>query len=249
MVEIKYFIQSLKTQERLNYINQNKILIPDIEIFESINGYDINNTIKALKEMKLKYITLQPGSETYGTLANFLTKVKALQYQIDNNIEYMCLIEDDLLLKKDFTTFIKNNIYLLNDCNMLRLDKWGEGYVTSLNGAKQILKNIYKLGIIENIDNQLRLYSGKEIRLNGTPWELVVPTNKGDCLKTKRISYLNKLYIYYITNNYSALYIIFKYWCGKFINHINKNIIKIIIILLFIMFIIYIIKQKYIFHS
>ena len=29
---------------------------------------------------------------------------------------------------------------------MLRLGKWGEGYVTSLHGAKQIVKNIYTTG-------------------------------------------------------------------------------------------------------
>ena len=99
----------------------------------------------------------------------------------------MCLIEDDLIIQKGFREFIENNLHLLKNCNMLRLDKWGEGYVTSLNGVKNIVKNIYSMGIIHNIDNQLRLNCGKEIRIYKTPWKLVIGTNMGDCLKTKKI--------------------------------------------------------------
>lgn len=191
MKEIKYFIQSLKKEDRLENIQKNKSIIPEIEIFESINGYDIDTTIKNLKDMKLKYKKLD--FETYGTLANFLTKVKAFQYQIKNNIEYMCLIEDDLIIQKGFRIFIENNLIKLRDCNMLRLDKWGEGYVTSLRGARRIVKYIYKNGIIHNIDNQLREFCGKEIKLKKTPWKLVSIPNSGDCLKTEHISSSMKL--------------------------------------------------------
>ena len=186
MKKIKYFTQSLKTEERLKNIQKNKLIIPEMEIFQSINGYDTDTTIKNLKNMKLNYKALD--FPTYGTLANFLTKVKAFKYQIKNKIKYMCLIEVDLILKKGFRKFIESNLHLSDNCNMLRLGKWGEGYVTSLHGAKQIVKNIYTTGIIRNIDNQLRLFCGKEIKLNKTPWILVSGTNRGDCLKTESIS-------------------------------------------------------------
>ena len=52
-----------------------------MEIFESINGYNKDITIQNLINMKLNYIKLQ--FETYGTLANFLTKVKD-NYDISN---------------------------------------------------------------------------------------------------------------------------------------------------------------------
>ena len=55
MTNIKYFIQSLKTKERLKYIQKNQLIIPEMEIFESINGYDPDTTIKNLKNMKLSY--------------------------------------------------------------------------------------------------------------------------------------------------------------------------------------------------
>ena len=52
----------------------------------------------------------------------------------------------------------------------------------------KIVKYIYSTGIIHNIDNQLRLFCGKEIRLKKTPWVLVCGTNQGDCLKTENIN-------------------------------------------------------------
>ena len=175
-------------------IRKNKLIIPEMKIFKSINGYNKDITIKKLINMKLKYYKLD--FETYGTLANFLTKVKAFQYQIKNKIKYMCLIEDDLILKEGFIEFITDKLPLLKKCNMLRLGKWGEGYITSLNGAKNIVKHIYEEGIIHNIDNQLRIHCGKEIRIWNIPWKLVVPTNDGDCLKTKKILVYDKINLY-----------------------------------------------------
>jgi hypothetical protein len=68
--------------------------------------------------------------------------------------------------------------------NIIRLKRFGEGYVTSLESAKRILKILDKEGICENIDNQLRLMCGKELYIQNNYLKLVVKTNKGDCLKT-----------------------------------------------------------------
>ena len=136
--KVKYFIQSLERPERLKYFKKNKKIIPEIEIYKSINGYNIEETTTELFKSGLKYKWLQ--FNTYGMLANGLTKIKAFKYQIENNIEHMCLIEDDLVLGNNFKNFVESNLYLLEGYNMLRLDKWGEGYITSIKGAKNILK-------------------------------------------------------------------------------------------------------------
>lgn len=183
--KVIYFIQTLGKKERINIIKKNKITIPDIQIIKSINGYNKLETEKYYYKSNLKYISLQ--FETYGTLANFLSKLNIFKYQIQKNIEYICLIEDDLLLGKNFTKFVESNLHYLNENNILRLGEWGEGYIVSLKGAKNIVTDIYNKGILNNIDNQLRLNCGKEKRIYNTPWKLVIPTNQGDCLKTDTI--------------------------------------------------------------
>ena len=100
MNKITYFTQSLKNEERMKIIQKNKLIIPEMKIFKSINGYDEDITIKKLINMYLKYFKLD--FETYGTLANFLTKVKAFQYQIKHKI---------ILNEKIWKSFIKNNMY------------------------------------------------------------------------------------------------------------------------------------------
>lgn len=182
---IVYFIQTLQTPQRLVFVNRNIKKFPDLKIFKSINGYDINETRNEFLKSGLKFHSL--CFYTYGTLANFLTKVNALKYQVENNIEYMCLIEDDLILHDNFKNFVESLLYLCKDCNMLRLCKWGECYITSLDGAKNILNHIYHDGIINNIDNQLKENCGKEIHIPNSPFNIVVRTNEGDCLKTKSI--------------------------------------------------------------
>ena len=184
--KIKFFIQSLETPERLEIINKNRKLFPEFEIFKSINGYNIEETCDEFYKSGYKFHNLR--FKTFGTLANWLTKVKAIEYQVKNNIEYLVLIEDDLLLKEHFIQFIINKIPRCDRRNFLRLAKWGEGYVFSLKGAKEILEHMKKNGIIKNIDDQLEKHCGKEEHTVGTPWSLVIGTNNGDCLKTETIS-------------------------------------------------------------
>ena len=184
---IAYFIQSLETTERVNYNNRNKEILPEFAVFKSINGYDSVETMVEFEKSQLKFVKLDDGFSTYGTLANFLTKVNAFKYQIENNIEYMCLIEDDVIVHDNFKSFVENLLPLTENYNMIRLFNLGEGYITSIAGAKNIIKHIYESGIIMNIDNQLRLSCGPELFVNNTPFHLVVNTNEGDCLRTEQL--------------------------------------------------------------
>ena len=185
VANITYFIQTLQTPERTHLVNQNLKTFPDFKIFKSINGYDVNETKNELLKSNLTFKKLD--FFTYGTLANFLSKVNAFKYQVDNNIQYMCLLEDDLILHDNFKNFVENLLLENYHCNIFRLCNWGECYITSLDGAKNILTHIYNDGIIKNIDNQLRENCGNEIYIPNAPFDLVIKTNKGDCLKTKRI--------------------------------------------------------------
>jgi len=174
------------TEERAEIVRKNMEKFPAFKVFHSINGYNKQETIFAYKSSGLSYHYLY--FPTYGTLANFLTKYNILKYQIANNIPFVCFIEDDLLLHDNFVDYIKNCVGLFTkDINIIRLGTWGEGYITSLQGAINIKNIIDCIGIAQNIDNQLRDLSGPELFCNKTPWSLVVPTNAGDCLKTDKL--------------------------------------------------------------
>jgi GR25 family glycosyltransferase involved in LPS biosynthesis len=184
---IKYYILSLLRADRKHIVENNIQKFPCFEVIKSINGYDVDETLRAFKASGLVYNRLH--YPTYGTLANFLTKYNAIKHQIENNIPFMCFIEDDLELNDGFVSHIEDCISLFTpDIDVIRLALLGDGYVTSLNGAINIKNNIDKKGIVCNIDNQIRFHSGNELYYPNSPWKLLVPCNKGDCLKTSEIS-------------------------------------------------------------
>jgi len=178
-------------EKRLNAISKNKQIV-DMHIFPAINGYNRTETIETFLMADIPYHKLH--YETWGTLANFVAKFQMLQYQVEHEIEYLCFIEDDISLFPEFPSFIEYVTEKLFDeskedpVNMIRLARWGEGYVTNLPGAKRIIEHMRQTGVVRNVDNQLRIYSGRESCVDGTPFELLTMTDSGDCKKTGPIN-------------------------------------------------------------
>ena len=208
--DLKFIILSLKLDNKKNILEHNQKIIPNLEVLKSINGYNINETKKALKISNLKLINLD--SWHYGTLANFLSKYYCLKYQIEKKIPYMCFLEDDIILSPNFSKFVEDNLIHLDNknlnINLIRLGNWGEGYITSLRGAERIIKLIDFNNIKYSIDNQLRLLCGKELVLNNHKlWILASSPNDGDCLKTEAIPHPNNIYsqgkVYNLSNTIS----------------------------------------------
>ena len=188
-----FFILSLLNNDRYSFIYKNLCLFPEIDLWQSINGYDKEETIGHLQKSGLKFISLDGiKSMRYGVLANFLTKYFMLKHQVDNDLDFMCMIEDDVALRSNFCEYINQKVTPLfkknKKLNIVRLGVWGEIYVTSLASAKRTLACIEKEGIIDNIDNQLRKHSGPEKDLSKnafkTIYDLFSETNTGDCLNT-----------------------------------------------------------------
>lgn len=141
--------------ERYNWIKKNIDLYPEIKIVPSVNGKDKKEVANALKKTGLDFY--QTGFRTYGTLAVFLSKFLAWQKQLEEKIPYLCLIEDDLELTKEFLPFLESKKNLLENpgTNVLRLGDWGEAYFTSLESAKRLVAKIKEDGIRRNIDEQM----------------------------------------------------------------------------------------------
>jgi hypothetical protein len=204
-----FYILSLMKEDRKSFVYRNLTLFDQFDIFQSVNGYNSESTIQELKASGLKFMSLHDmNSSRYGVLANFLTKYKMLQYQVEHKIPFACFIEDDLVLKKDFVDKVYDKCLHLftadKTLNIIRLGPWGEAYVTSLESAKRILDLIQRKGIIDNIDNQLRLHCGKEKNLSKIFYEksysLRSKTNEGDCLSTDYIDF-NKIDPFFLKNS------------------------------------------------
>ena len=189
------YILSLLTPERLEYINKTQKLFPFVKIFESVNGYNKEETIKEFLNLNIDFHKLKIGPKNnfnnYGTLACWITKVKFLKFQVENKIPYALFLEDDAKLLPGFFDALNNEMKnkwrrLEKEINIIRLFQWGEGYVTSLLSARRLLEIIPKTGVVDNIDNQLRERSGPELKLQfNNFYRKWVKTNEGDILKTE----------------------------------------------------------------
>jgi hypothetical protein len=189
------YILSLLTPERLDYINKTCKLFPFVKIFDSVNGYDKEETIKEFLSLDIDFHKLKIGPKNdfnnYGTLACWMTKVKFLEFQIENEIPYALFLEDDAKLLPGFFDALDEQMegkwcMLDKEVNIIRLFQWGEGYITSLSSAHRLLDIIKKTGVIDNIDNQFRERSGPELKLKfNNFYRKWVKTNEGDILKTE----------------------------------------------------------------
>lgn len=194
-MKYEVYILSLLTEERKLYIEKTLNLFPFIKIFNSVNGYDKEETIKEFLRLNLDFHKLKRSRNndfnTYGTLACWITKVKFLQFQVANQIPYTLFIEDDTKLLPGFFQELDKKMSdkwktLDTDINIIRLFQWGEAYMTSISSAKRLLDALKNTGVVDNIDNQLRENSGPELKLNFNDfYRKWVKTNEGDVLKTE----------------------------------------------------------------
>jgi hypothetical protein len=210
MNECKFYITSLLTEQRTKFVEDNLSRFPEIEIIDSINGYNKEETISEFKSLAVPY-PRKRGKVNLGTLACWMSKFKMWKFQIENEIPYMCLLEDDLKLKDGFVDYINKKLdHLKNDKTILSAMHHGEGYVTSLGSAKNLVGHLSK-GINGPIDTQTSLfhalcpenkmvilieshddwegeyYHKYDPRYKGVPYELLVPMNSGDIPKTPTI--------------------------------------------------------------
>lgn len=200
------FMQLVLTNDasRVEIFRKNKSILPELKLFRSVDGFNISETRQNLTEENLQYNCLAPPGmhddpkklenhkPKWGTLACWLTKYKALKWQVQHKIPYMCFIEDDLLINTAFEEFCYKKISKLEPgvTNIIRLGKWGEGYITSYETSQKVLYNLYKTGILMPIDDQLRINEKEYSCPKETPWLLAVHSGAGQRAKTKVINNL-----------------------------------------------------------
>jgi len=128
----------------------------------------------------------ETGTKTYeswGTLANFLTRFKAFDMQVKQEIPFQAVIEDDVKLKPGFGQFLRETVkkhygFASNASDLVILGHFGEGYLTSLAAARKIVQTLNAEGIIGCPDQQLNYMMNDQIQrktflADSTPWTVV----------------------------------------------------------------------------
>ena len=192
-MKYEVYIQSLLTEERLRYIKQSQKLYPFCKIFKATNGYDKGETVNHFLDLDMDFHGLSVGPNwnfhTYGVLACWVSKIRFFKFQIENKIPYAILLEDDAKLIPGFFDKLDDLMtdkwgLLDKNIDIIRLFKWGEGYITSIGGAQRILDKLKVCGVTDNVDMQLRKVSElciwQDFKSHYRKW---VKTNEGDILK------------------------------------------------------------------
>jgi hypothetical protein len=196
--DIPVFILSLRTPEREAMVTKALETFPNFKVYQAINGYEKEEVFKEFEKVGIRYTRipndpLHGNFNTFGTMANSLTKIKVMQECIDKGYEYFAILEDDLKLNEIFYRFL----ILAKESQLekpaietwfVRLGEWGEGYLFSKEGAIKTLENLKTVGFRTQIDFELKYNGYPHIACGNTPWELLVPTNEGDLLKTEMIN-------------------------------------------------------------
>merc|ERR1719353_1480377 len=104
---------------RTSYVNDMLVEVPDLVVLKATNGYNKTETgVHLLEKTSLTYYhmcgdnsTTGVGEfESWGTLANFITRYRAIKSQVDEGVPYQAVIEDDLRLLPGFRSFLASSV-------------------------------------------------------------------------------------------------------------------------------------------
>lgn len=193
--------------ERARYVEDMRRVLPDLETFAATNGFNRTTTARALlRETNMAFHEMcgDPTTsgvrefETWGTLANFITRYRAFARQVADGEAFQAVVEDDQQLAPDAAARLSaaatEHFGGARPVDLVLLGEWGEGYLTSLAAARRLVAGLDAYGIIGCPDQQLN----NDLMPNVTARKVSLAksgllvgrqrVNRGDCLKTARLS-------------------------------------------------------------
>ena len=143
-------------------------MLPEVEIMRAVNGHNVTETIEALLDSGLVFHNLSHMVRKWGKLATWITKYRMLENQVRHGYAYQLTFEDDVVVQPSFRRFL--------EIACLRYERWrpdimllaefGEVLLTSLAGARCLLRQMRIFGIRKNDDQQLG--DGRQLRIAAT---------------------------------------------------------------------------------
>ena len=215
---VVFLVASLAHKDKTSFTEGYREAIPGVRVLPAVNGYNQTETIEAVLESGLKFHNLSLGGRTWGHLATVVTKYRCLQHQIRNRIPFQLTLEDDLRLRPEFfRTFVAAACERYDKRPgwvLVQLSRYSEAMLTSLAGATRLAHLIQRVGIVKNNDQALldprvllrgRQDLGRHIATEvlpaaKQPWELGRPTNGGDILATREITFAEQALLRLLTD-------------------------------------------------
>ena len=172
-----------------NSIN-NKIVdnIDKIGIFDAVfwENWDQIRFLFSLLKIPNKHMMENRGMlNRKGKYGRWASLIMSAAYAVQFNLPYLILLEDDSKwpLIEEFSASLRRILPSPDSPCIIKLSKWGEGYVFPLQGAKVYLRTIYDIGINKHSDTWIRdnmnvVYYGE------IEHELLIWSNQGNILRT-----------------------------------------------------------------
>lgn len=193
---------------------------PAIQTVRAINGHNHTEVIETLLLTGLAFHNMSSGGRAWGMLACFLSHVRALLRQVETGAAWQLTMEDDLVPLPSFPSLVDHACGLYANASrrlngsgleMLQLSSYTELRLTSLEGAKALLRALQRVGIVKNADQQfntphimnvqLLRHSGHKLKGEAEmAWKLARKTNYGDIARTERISWAEMAMLRLLTN-------------------------------------------------
>ena len=210
---VAYVVAALHHKDGTNFVPAMAQALTGLHVLPAVNGFNVTETIEALLDSGLQFHNLSFMIRRWGKLATFLTKVRALRHQVVHGLPYQITLEDDIVLKPTFKYFVQHACerHQTIQPDVLILSPYSEVLLTSLAGAKEILRRLRQYGIRKNDDHQLAfaqtmghrvgtyrpfLFKKGEVK----PWKQGRKTNRGDIQSTSGMSWTEMALLRLITN-------------------------------------------------
>jgi hypothetical protein len=94
--------------------------------------------------------------------------------------------------------------YLRKDEILVKLSKWGEGYLLSLASSVEFIKKVYEIGINKHSDTWIR-DNMRQMKIDSIKYSLVVPPNAGNIYNSAPVNNKEDFDYPFSKNNSSPL--------------------------------------------
>ena len=121
-----------------------------------------------------------------GKYARWASLVLAASYTIQFRLPHLVILEDDTTWPKDLGARI-TKLLRHKDDKLVKLSKWGEGYLLSLEAAIRFIQKIYEVGINKHSDTWIRDIMNPVLENGKINYKLVVKPNDGNIYNSAQV--------------------------------------------------------------